>query len=219
MRRFSADLLEMVLMRYKVMSFILIFLFVFASFINATVIEKVRCEGNSIPITSRSFLMGVTPTFKLNETLGEVYSTAGSVADVMNLWFVNVPWYNTTEHLKKPETKRLLWLINSSGLTPIFQLNFWTIESGKVILQIPPYMNSTTTNLGTPELRQMWIEQAINISRDYHPKYFCIGNEVDTYYWNCSHGDFDNYVSLIRETYDEIKAGYAYTTFARLRKR
>jgi hypothetical protein len=124
----------------------------------------------------------------------------------MNLWFANVPWYNTTEHLKKPQTQGLLRLINSSGLTPIFQMNFWDIEGGKVILQIPPHMNSTTTNLGTLALRQLWIEQAVNISRDYRPKYFCIGNEVDTYYWNCSQEDFDNYVSLVSETYDEIKA-------------
>jgi hypothetical protein len=206
MLKFSADLLEMVLMRYKIVSLILIFFFAFASCVTAAVVGKVRREENSLPITSRSFLMGVTPTFKLNGTLEEVYSTAGSVADVMNLWFVNVPWHNTTEHLKKPETQGLLWLINSSGLTPIFQLNFWTVEGGKVILQIPPYMNSTTTNLGTLMLRQLWIEQAVNISRDYHPKYFCIGNEVDTYYWNCSQEDFDNYVSLVRETYDEIKA-------------
>ena len=196
----------MVLMKYKIASFILIFPFAFASLVNAIVVNGGKCNGFSLPITSRNFLMGVTPTFKLNGTLEEIYGTAGSVADVMNLWFVNVPWYNTTEHLKKPETQGLLWLINSSGLTPIFQLNFWTIKDGKVILQIPPYMNSTTTNLGTLELRQLWIEQAVNISRDYHPKYFCIGNEVDTYYWNCSREDFDNYVSLVRETYDGIKA-------------
>lgn len=198
-------------MKYKIVSFILIFLFAVASGVNATVVKTAKCEGVSLPITSRSFLIGVTPTFKLNGTLEEIYGTAGSVADVMNLWFVNVPWYNTTEHLKKLETQGLLWLINSSGLTPIFQLNFWTIKDGKVVLQVPPYMNSTTTNLGTPQLRQLWIEQAVNISRDYHPKYFCIGNEVDTYYWNCSQDDFDNYVSLVRETYDGIKAVSPYT--------
>jgi hypothetical protein len=132
--------------------------------------------------------------------------TAGSVADVMNLWFVDAPWYNTSAHLNKSSTQGLLWLINQSGLTPIFELNFWTVEGGKVVLEIPPYMNSTTTNLGTPELRQLWIEQAVNISRDYHPKYLCLGNEIDTYYWNCSQADFDNYVSLVGETYDRVKA-------------
>jgi len=194
-------------MKCKVMSFVLIFLFSVASGVNTTVVKKAKCEGVSLPIASRNFLIGVTPTptINLSEIL-EVYNTTGSVADVMNLWFVNVPWYNTTEHLKKPETQGLLWLINSSGLTPIFELNFWTIENGKVILQVPSYMNSTRTNLGTPELRQLWIEQAVNISRDYHPKYFCIGNEIDTYYWNCSQEDFENYVSLVNETYDEIKA-------------
>ncbi|MDH7477416.1 MAG: glycosyl hydrolase 53 family protein [Candidatus Bathyarchaeota archaeon] len=191
----------MVVMKYKIMSFILIFIFAVAS----CIYEKAACDSISLPITSRNFLMGVTPTVKLNATLEEIYETAGSVADIMNLWFTNVPWYNTTEHLKKPGTQGLLWLINSSGLTPIFELNFWTIEDGKVVLQVPPYMNATT-NLGTLELRQLWIEQAVNISRDYHPKYFCIGNEVDTYYWNCSQEDFDNYVSLVEETYDGIKA-------------
>jgi hypothetical protein len=194
------------LMKHKITWFALIFSLAAAGCVNIPVIQKVRCEKVSLPITVRSFLVGVTPTFDLNGTLEEIYGTAGSVADVMNLWFVNVPWYNTTEHLKKPETQGLLLLINSSGLTPIFQLNFWTIKDGKVILQVPPYMNSTTTNLGTLELRQLWIEQAVNISRDYHPRYFCIGNEIDTYYWNCSHEDFDNYVSLVAETYDGIKA-------------
>jgi len=189
----------------KATSFALIFLFVTAICAVSSNVNKVICEGISMPITSRSFLVGVTPTPNLNGTLEEIYGTAGAVADVMNLWFVNVPWYNTTEHLKKPATQWLLGLINSSGLTPIFELNFWAIVDGKVILQIPPYLNSTTTNLGTLEFRQLWIEQAVNISRDYQPKYFCIGNEVDTYYWNCSQEDFDNYVSLVSETYDAVK--------------
>jgi len=193
-------------MKCKITCLILVFSFAIASCSRLPVVQEANCEGVSLPITSRSFLTGVTPTFKLNGTLEEAFETAGSVADVMNLWFVNVPWYNTTGHLQKPETQGLLWLINSSGLTPIFQLNFWAVEAGKVILQVPPYMNATTTNFGTLELRQLWIEQAVNISRDYHPKYFCMGNEIDTYYWNGSQDDFDNYVSLVSETYDSVKA-------------
>lgn len=188
----------------RLLSFI--FLYMIVNCVNVVVVGRVQCEEESFPITSRNFLLGLTPTFSLNGTLEEIYNMTGSVADVMNLWFVNVPWYNTTEHLKKPQTQGLLWLINISGLTPIFELNFWTIKDGKVILQVPPYMNATETNLGTPMFRQLWIEQVVNISRDYHPKYFCIGNEVDTYYWNCSYDDFDNYVSLVSESYDEIKA-------------
>lgn len=192
-------------MKNTALSFTLILLAT-AVCVNALTVNWVCCAEISLPITSRSFLMGVTPTFKLNGTLEEIYGTAGSVADVMNLWLANSAWYNMTDCLKRPETQGLLFLINSSGLTPIFELNFWTIEGGKVILQIPPYMNATTTNLGTSELRQLWIEQAVNISRDYHPKYLCIGNEVDTYYWNCSQEDFNNYVSLVGETYDAVKA-------------
>jgi hypothetical protein len=193
-------------MKWKIMSFILIFLLGATSFVKVTFVERANCEGISLPISSRSFLIGVTPTLKLNGTLEEPYRTAGSAAEVMNLWFADVPWYNTTTHLNKTQTQGLLWLINSSGLTPIFELNFWTVQDGKVALQVPPNMNSTSTNLGTPEFRELWIEEAVNISRDYHPRYFCIGNEIDTYYWNCSRADFDNYVSLVAETYDSIKA-------------
>jgi hypothetical protein len=167
--------------------------------------EKAKGEDVSLPIASRDFLIGVTPTAKLDGTLQEVYSTTGSAADVMNLWFVGVPWYNTTEHLAKSSTQGLLGLINSNHLTPIFQLNFWTVKEGKVVLEIPLSMDSATTNLGTPALRQLWIEQAVNIAQNYHPKYLCLGNEIDTYYWNCSQVDFDNYISLVEETYDEIK--------------
>ncbi|MEM2104730.1 MAG: glycosyl hydrolase 53 family protein [Candidatus Bathyarchaeia archaeon] len=202
----SVKIVGMVLMKCKIACFVLIFSFVVPSCVEKACFEKAKCGAVSLPITSRSFWVGVTPTLSLNGTLEEVYRTAGSVADVMNLWFVNVPWYNTAEHLKKPQTQGLLQLINKSGLTPIFQLNFWTIHNGKVVLQVPPYMDPASTNLGTSELRQLWIEKAVNVSRDYHPKYFCIGNEVDTYYWNCSREDFDNYVSLVSETYDAIKA-------------
>jgi hypothetical protein len=190
----------------KLLSLVLIFAVVFSIFANANVIKNTLGEDASLPISYRRFLVGVTPTYRLNGTLEEPYITAGSVAEVMNLWLVNVPWYNTTEYLEKPETQGLLWLINTSGLTPIFQLNFWTVQSGSVVLQIPPDMDNSTTSLGTSGLRQRWIEQAVNISRDYQPKYFCLGNEVDTYYWNCSQADFDNYVSLFAETYDAIKA-------------
>jgi hypothetical protein len=193
-------------MKHEILSLTLIFTVMFSIFASANMIKNSLCENASLPISYRRFLVGVTPTYRLNGTLEEPYMTAGSVAEVMNLWFVNVPWYNTTEYLEKPETQGLLWLINTSGLTPIFQLNFWTVQSGSVVLQIPPDMDNTTTNLGTSELQQRWIEQAVNISRDYQPKYFCLGNEIDTYYWNCSQADFDNYVSLIAETYDAIKA-------------
>ena len=118
-------MLATIMKKSKATSFALIFLFVTAICAVSSNVNKVICEGISMPITSRSFLVGVTPTPNLNGTLEEIYGTAGAVADVMNLWFVNVPWYNTTEHLKKPATQWLLGLINSSGLTPIFELNFW----------------------------------------------------------------------------------------------
>ncbi|MGB9741224.1 MAG: hypothetical protein ACP5IM_06455 [Candidatus Bathyarchaeia archaeon] len=135
-------------MKHKI-TFLLVFLLIVVGCGNSTVVNRAWSEELSLPITSRNFLIGVTPTLSLNGTLEEAYSVTGSVADVMNLWFVNVPWYNTTEHLKKPQTQALLGLINASGLTPIFQLNFWTVMDGKVVLQVPPYMNASTTNLGT----------------------------------------------------------------------
>ncbi len=88
-------------MKWKIASFTLILLFVAACFVSTTAAKKASCEEVSLPITSRSFLLGVTPTYKLNGTLEEPFITAGSVAEVMNLWFSDAPWYNTTAHLNK----------------------------------------------------------------------------------------------------------------------
>lgn len=80
--RVSSNSFGVVLMDHapKVAFLILIFYFSFVGGIKTGVLGKQRLEELQLPINSRSFLLGVTPTFKLNETLEEVYNTAGSVA-------------------------------------------------------------------------------------------------------------------------------------------
>jgi hypothetical protein len=163
----------------------------------------------------RSFLMGIVPTPQNypNASLEDIemgYTMAASCCELVNLW-LTVPWWETEAKLASPGTQALLtrW-IHGNGLTPIYHLNFWSLQQvpghGLVPrLDIPPGLPDDTT-MGDPAFRERWIQQAVNITAAYQPRYISLGNEVDSYYSHApNRPDFDNYTSLVAETYTAIK--------------
>lgn len=163
----------------------------------------------------RSFLMGIVPTPQnypnsSMEDMEEGYTLAASCCELVNLW-LTIPWWETEDKLASPGTQALLnqW-IHGNGLTPIFHLNFWSLQqvSGQGLvpqLDIPPGLPDDTT-MGDQAFRQRWIQQAVNITATYQPRYLSLGNEVDSFYgYGPNRPDFDNYTSLVAETYAAIK--------------
>ena len=163
----------------------------------------------------RQFLMGMVPTPENfpNSSIQEIedgYTLASTCCELVNLW-LSVPWWEEEKTLSSQGTRALLnqW-IYGKGLTPIFHTNFWSLHfvSGYGLapkLDIPPGLPENTT-MGSARFRERWIQHAVNISAAYHPKYFCLGNEVDSFYiYEPNRPDFDNYTSLVAETYDAIK--------------
>lgn len=178
-------------------------------------IAKESGKNISSQTEGRQFLMGVVPTPKNfpNSSLQEIedgYTLASTCCELVNLW-LGVPWWEEEKKLSSQGTQALLnqW-IYGKGLTPIFHTNFWSLQfvSGYGMapkLDIPPGLPENTT-MGNPEFRERWIQHAVNISAVYHPKYFCLGNEVDSFYlYEPNRQDFDNYTSLVADTYDAIK--------------
>ncbi|MEM2935460.1 MAG: PKD domain-containing protein, partial [Candidatus Thermoplasmatota archaeon] len=108
-------------------------------------------------------------------------------------------------------TQALLNLIYEEKLTPIFHTNFWSLKyvEGYGIaptLDIPPDMPANTT-IENIEFRQRWINHLRNISKNYKPAFYSIGNEVDLFYnYEPNRHYFDSYVSLVAESYDAIKS-------------
>ncbi len=164
---------------------------------------------------TRSFLMGIVPTPQNypNASIEDIeagYAMAASCCELVNLW-LTVPWWDTEDKLASPGTQALLnqW-IHGNGLTPIYHLNFWSLQQvpGHGLapqLDVPPGLPDDTT-MGDPAFRERWIQQAVNITATYQPRYLSLGNEVDSYYsYGPNRPDFDNYTSLVADTYAAVK--------------
>ena len=170
---------------------------------------------NSLTFDKRNFLMGIVatpknyPNFTIDD-LEEAYNITSDVCELVNLW-LSVPWWEEEEKLNSSSTKALIDMIYEEELTPVFHTNFWSLKyvEGYGIaptLDLPPDMPKNTT-MGSNEFRQRWIEHVKNISKNYKPAFYSIGNEVDLFYnYEPNRPDFDNYVSLVAESYNAIKS-------------
>lgn len=97
-------------------------------------------------------------------------------------------------------------------LTPIFNVNFWTIvpERGKGLalkLVVPPDLPASA-GLGDAAFRRRWLDHVTRVAREFQPPYFSLGNEVDSFYhYGPTHQrEFDHYATLVAESYDAVKA-------------
>ena len=163
----------------------------------------------------RSFLMGIVvnpknyPNFTIDD-LKEAYNITSIICEVVNLW-LSVSWWKEEEKLSSPSTAALLNLIYEEKLTPIFHTNFWSLQYVEgygiaPLLDVPPDMPSNTT-MKSKEFRHRWVEHVRNISKEWQPAFYSLGNEVDLFYnYEPNQEDFDNYVSLVKESYDAIKS-------------
>lgn len=162
----------------------------------------------------RDFLMGLVanpknhPDFTI-EDIEEAYTISSTCGELAHLW-LSVPWWEEEEQLSSASAQAVITLMRSCGLTPIFHTNFWELKEvpGEGIvpkLSIPPDMPANTT-LASREFRERWISHVEEICREWKPAFYSLGNEVDLFYtYEANQPDFDNYVSLVAESYDAIK--------------
>ena len=180
---------------------------------------------NEFPLTRRTFLLGLGfhPRHKKGETpqdlqkaLGEALALAGRNAELTSHWVVSSPWYeHWDKHYSRPSVERrrayFELLAKHHGLKPILNFHFWNLfpdpSRGLVLkLVVPPDLPASTT-LASREFRRRWIAEATRIAEAFKPAYFSLGNEIDSFYHydDAKRKDFDNYATLVAESYDAIK--------------
>jgi hypothetical protein len=182
-------------------------------------------EPDKLPLTERTFLLGLGfhPAHQKGETpadvrksLGEALLMAGRNAELTSHWIVNVPWYkHWDKHYTRPsvEQRKAYFerLAKQHKLRQIFNLHFWNLfrEPGRGLvlkLVVPPDCPPSTT-LANDEFRRRWVAEATRIAAAFKPAYFSLGNEIDSFYHydDAKKSDFDNYATLVAESYDAIK--------------
>ncbi len=161
---------------------------------------------HNLPITSRTFYIGVVPTPKsVPETtfddINDAYREAGEIGEVTMIWTgENI---GQTEKLKQ---NRVVTAVRVYGLKPVLTLSSATIKevpgSGlQYVIDAPEGVNADLSDL---EFRNLWVNEARNLANEFKPEYLSLGNEINDYFY-LHPEDLDPYLSLLDEVYSEIK--------------
>ncbi|HIE23727.1 MAG TPA: hypothetical protein EYP68_05810 [Candidatus Korarchaeota archaeon] len=159
-----------------------------------------------IPITERSFKIGVVPTPRnfprfSQKDLTAAYEEASELGEIIPIW-VNPCSIGALERLQE---NQVVEMVRKFGALPLIHMNFYKVAfvgggKGLGLVVDAPY----DTNLSDPRFRQEWKSEAVAIAAIYKPEYMSLGNEVNAWYiFNPE--SFDDYVSLYKETYNAIK--------------
>jgi hypothetical protein len=161
----------------------------------------------SLPFTERNFYIGMVPTPEsIPETTFEdilsAYEEAGQLGEVTMVWG-SPGGIGLYEKLKE---NQVVTAVRVYGLKPVLTLNFHTIkqvenEGLKPVIDTPDGIAADASN---PEFRQLWVNEARKIAREFQPEYFSLGNEINDYF-HYNPGDFEDYLSLFDEAYTAIK--------------
>jgi hypothetical protein len=131
----------------------------------------------------------------------------GQHADVI-LTMPQVPW---AEFIDGPDAESptiedmqgTIGLAQRNGLEVIFVIDPLQAFDRSTIATFPPELAGS--DFSTPGVRQAFTNFALRLVREFRPRYLGLGSEINTYA-DAHPEDFDNYVSLYRETYAAVKA-------------
>jgi hypothetical protein len=169
--------------------------------------SPVSHSSYTLPISERSFYIGMVPTPRTVPTSGfddivNAYEEAGEISEVTMVW---VSPQGIGQYDKLMQNK-VVTALRVYGLKPVVTLSFATVkqvpgEGLKYVVDAPEGVNA---DLSSPAFRKLWVEEAGKIAREFKPEYFSLGNEVNDYFY-LHPGDLDTYLSLYDEAYAEIK--------------
>lgn len=160
-----------------------------------------------LPITARSFYIGVVPSPKsvpptTFDDLTAAYQEAGKIGEISMVW-TNPGGIGEYDVLKQ---NRVITALRVYGLKPVVTLSFATIEQVageglKYVVEAPP---GVTAALSDETFKSLWIEEAKNIAAEFKPEYFSLGNEINNYFYYHPE-DLNNYLSLYDAARSAIK--------------
>ncbi len=119
-----------------------------------------------------------------------------------------IPWadFITKPNTDSPDIKEirdLMTLASQRDLEPIFVIDPLNGLDRRQFSPLPPKLEGG--NFATEGIRQSFVNYAVTLVQEFHPRYIGLASEINTYA-DAHPEDFVNFVSLYRETYHAIKA-------------
>jgi len=160
--------------------------------------------GQQLPIARRSFLLGVTPTADRSRDVGAALQLARSCAEVVMHWVTpnGAGLLEAMDRRPAPGLPAPFDAIRSVGLEPVANLNPWTVAPGKGIVRND---GSGSADFGDPGFRRRMCQEAATVARRFRPRYFCIGNEVNSLYEMLGAEAFDRFMDVEHAIYRAVK--------------
>lgn len=148
-----------------------------------------------------------SPPELTNESMLATFQGIGEHGDVILLQKA-VPWEDFLDGIdgNSPtiqEQHNLVILANQRGLGVIFVVDPLNGLDRSQFSSLPAQLSGG--NFGTPGVRKAFKNYALRLTREFHPHYMGLASEINTYA-DAHPEDFENFVSLYRETYQTIKA-------------
>lgn len=101
------------------------------------------------------------------------------------------------------QQRNLTVLAGQNGLEVIFVIDPLNGLNRSQFAPLPPQLAGG--NFGMPGVRTAFKNYALRLEQEFHPRYLGLASEINTYA-DAHPDDFQNFVSLYRETYTAIKA-------------
>jgi len=193
-----------------IIAFIIVLGFI-SELIKEDVVEEPIIEEKhstyTLPITERGFFIGMVPMPKSEpettfDDITAAYEEVGQIGDVTMVWGTpsGIGLY---EKLKQSQ---VVTAVRVYGLKPVLTLNFHTIkeipgQGLKVVIDAPEGVEADASD---EEFRELWVDEAKNIAKEFKPEYFSLGNEINDYFY-LNPDDLEDYLTLYDQAYKAIK--------------
>jgi hypothetical protein len=139
------------------------------------------------------------------ESVQATYRAMGNHADVVLLQ-QNIPWWDFRQSAQAA----------SQAVTDIHNQYFLARQNGMEILFVVDPLNGLNrrdfsglpwgwkSSFGNPDVRHAYANFTMRILREFHPRYLGLASEINTY-MDAHPEDSENFISLYRSVYDQVK--------------
>lgn len=177
----------------------------FAGLAAASLLTSGLPSGQSrLPIARRTFLTGTTPNPDQTRNLANALSLSKQAGPVTMLWVEpnGIGLYDRLCRPLGPSKKTQYEVMVSMGFLPVVCLNPWTVQPGRGVVRND---GSGSADFADRRFQSRMCAEAEQIAKRFKPRYFSIGNEINSVYELLGLRPFQELAGLEKALYHSVK--------------